>query len=190
MNDRALAWPLSVRLLHWASAALVFGLLGLGVYMVQFVHDAGHRFALTQTHKSLGVSVLALTLVRLCVRVGAMAPKPEPAPQLVRIAAKAAHVGLYVLLLAMPLSGWLMTTTTPVRVPTVVFGLFELPYPLAPDLPTYRLARTIHVASALALAALVVLHVVAALVHARVWRDTTVERMWRKPSRIEAMPGE
>jgi hypothetical protein len=47
----------------------------------------------------------------------------------------------------MPLSGWLMASTTPVRVPTFVFGLFELPYPLALDFATYRFARAIHVAS-------------------------------------------
>jgi cytochrome b561 len=49
----------------------------------------------------------------------------------------------------MPLSGWLMASTTPVRVPTFVFGLFELPYPLALDFATYRFARAIHVASAI-----------------------------------------
>jgi cytochrome b561 len=66
----------------------------------------------------------------------------------------------------LPLSGWLMATTTPVRVPTVVLGLFALPYPLTPDLATYRLAHAIHVTTAIALALLVILHSAAAMAHA------------------------
>ena len=106
------------------------------------------------------------------------APKPEPALRSVTIVARAVHVGLYVLLLLLPLSGWLMVTSTPVRVPTVVFGLFELPYPLVPDIGRFRLAHTAHIVLAVTLAALVVLHVAAALAHAWVWRDRTLTRMW------------
>jgi cytochrome b561 len=79
---------------------------------------------LTQTNKSVGVAVFALMVVRLCRRILTTGPKPDPAGPLLRRAPKAAHIALYGLLLLMPLSGWLMATTTPVRVPTVVFGLF------------------------------------------------------------------
>ncbi|HYA07323.1 MAG TPA: cytochrome b/b6 domain-containing protein [Xanthobacteraceae bacterium] len=180
MDERAAAWPLSLRLVHWASAALVIAMLGLGLYMVQIVHNPAVRFDLTQLHKSIGVAVLALTMARLCLRALATAPKPEPSAPSILLAAKTAHISLYALLLAMPLSGWLMATTTPVRVPTVVFGLFALPYPLAPDLPTYRMAHAVHVAAAILLAALIVLHVAAALAHALIWRDRTLARMWSK----------
>ena len=172
------AWPLPVRLIHWASAALIIGALALGTTMVQLVQDAAERFDLTQTHKSIGVTVLALTLLRLCVRMSMTAPPPACLPPPMLKAAKAAHRGIYALLLVMPLSGWLMTTTTPIRVPTIVFGLFELPYPLAPDLPTYRLAHAIHVTAAILLATLIALHVAAALLHALWWRDGTMLRMW------------
>jgi cytochrome b561 len=70
-----------------------------------------------------------------------------------------------------------MVTSTPVRVPTFVFGLFELPYPLAPDIARFRLAHGAHVVLAVTLAALGVFHVSAALVHAWVWRDRTLRRM-------------
>jgi cytochrome b561 len=92
-------------------------------------------------------------------------------------AAKVAHFGLYVLLVLLPLSGWLMASTTPVRIPTRVFGAFELPYPLGPDLPAFRFFHAVHVMAAILLAALVVLHVAAALVHALYWRDRTLRRM-------------
>ena len=177
-------WPLSLRLVHWATAALVFAALGLGTYMVQLVHDPAERFELTQTHKSIGITVLALTVARLCLRILTNVPKPEPAAPLVLLAAKLAHIFLYALLLLMPLSGWLMATTTPVRVPTFVFGLVELPYPLSPDLTTYRIAHTIHVVSAIFLASLVVLHVAAAIIHAFLWQDRTLARVWWRRSPV------
>ena len=65
---------------------LVVAALGLGTYMVQLVHDPAERFELTQTHKSIGVAVLALTVVRLCLRILTNAPKPEPAAPLVLLA--------------------------------------------------------------------------------------------------------
>jgi cytochrome b561 len=177
MNKEAV-WPLALRIMHWVTAALVLGALLIGVTMVQVVRDPGVRFELTQTHKSIGVAILGLALVRLCLRIRATAPMPEPAAPLLIIAAKAVHIALYVLLLAMPLSGWLMASTTPVRVPTSVFALFDLPYPLAPDFATYRFAHDLHVASAISLASLTALHVAATLVHSLLWRDHTVRRMW------------
>ncbi len=178
MSEKEAAWPLPVRLIHWASAALIIGALALGATMVQLVQDAAERFDLTQTHKSIGVTVLALTVLRLCVRIATTAPPPAALRTRILKAAKVAHRVIYSLLVVMPLSGWLMTTTTPIRVPTIVFGLFELPYPLAPDLPTYTLAHAVHVTAAIALVALIGLHVAAALVHALWWRDATMERMW------------
>jgi len=160
MSERV--WPPALRLLHWASAVLVIGALGLGAYMVQLVEDPAERFDLTQTHKTVGIAVLALTVARLCLR--ALATAPRHARPL--LAAKAAHAGLYALLLLLPASGWLMATTTPVRVPTVVLGLFTLPYPLAPDLAMYQVAHGVHVTAAISLALLVLLHSAAALAHA------------------------
>lgn len=188
MNESRRLWPLPVRLFHWLGAALVLGTLVLGTFMVQFVDDAARRFELTQTHKGIGVAILGVTIIRLGLRLATLAPKPEPAARLLLLAAKLAHRALYALLVIMPASGWLMTTTTPVRVPTVVFGLFRLPYPLAPNLPVYRVAHAIHVASAIALAVLIAGHVAAALIHALLWRDRTLTRMlWRLPGSAKAM---
>src|SRR4051812_32471564 len=130
MNDGVKMWPLSLRVIHWISAALVVASLGLGTSMVWFVDDPAARFELTQTHKSIGVTVLALTMLRLCLRIMTAVPEADPiAPSrpLWQSAAKATHLFLYVLLVTLPLSGWLMVTTTPVRIPTRVFRLFDLP---------------------------------------------------------------
>jgi cytochrome b561 len=78
MNSAATVWPLSLRIAHWLNAALVIGALGLGAFMVLAVHDAATRFELIQTHKSIGVSVLVLTVLRFCLRSVMRVPKPEP----------------------------------------------------------------------------------------------------------------
>src|ERR1700733_14325126 len=107
MNDGGPAWPLLVRSLHWLSAVLVVGLLGLGFVMVQLVHDPAKRFDLTQSHKSIGLIVLALTLARLGLRIIVTPPKEEPIKRHLRLTAKGTHTALYGLLVLMPLSGWL-----------------------------------------------------------------------------------
>jgi cytochrome b561 len=183
MNESITAWPLSLRLAHWLNAVLVLAALGLGAYMVLLVANPAQRFELTQTHKTIGITILALTVVRLCCRTFMHAPKPEQVAPSILLAAKASHVGLYLLLLLMPLSGWLMATSTPIRVPTWLFGLLELPYPLAPNLATYRLAHTVHICLALLLASLIALHVAATIVHAFIWHDRTLARMWRRSLR-------
>ena len=90
-------WPLSLRLVHWLSAVLVLAALGLGTIMVQFVPNPAVRFELTQTHKSIGITILALTVLRLCRRLFSRAPKPEPAARSLLIAAKATHLAHYAL---------------------------------------------------------------------------------------------
>jgi cytochrome b561 len=179
--SEAAAWPLPLRLIHWLSAALILGTLVLGFCMVQLVANPARRFDLTQIHKSIGVTILALSVLRLCVRIVMAASKPDRSTPRLAAAAEAAHIGLYALIVIVPLSGWLMVSTTPVRVPTSVFSLFDLPYPLLPDMALYRLAHIAHVAVASALAALVALHIAAAAMHALWWRDSVFGRIWRAP---------
>jgi cytochrome b561 len=82
----------------------------VGALIVLAVHNAATPFDLTQTHKSIGVSVLVLTLLtllRLGMRCFFRAPKLEPIARSVVIVGRAVHVGLYVLLLLLPFFGWL-----------------------------------------------------------------------------------
>ena len=91
MNESTTAWPLSLRLAHWLNAVLVLAALGLGAYMVLLVVNPAQRFELTQTHKTLGITILALTVVRLGCRAFMHAPKPEQAAPSIWWAAKASH---------------------------------------------------------------------------------------------------
>ena len=182
MNEPAATWPLAIRVAHWLSAALVISLLVLGAVMVFAVVDPARRFELTQIHKPLGILALVLTGARLCCRLCSRAPKVKRTSRRTAAAAKAAHLALYLLLFLMPLSGWLMVTSTPIRIPVSLFGFIDLPFPLAPDLATYQAARATHLVLSIALALLVVVHTGAAMVHQFLWRDGTLARMWG-PSR-------
>jgi cytochrome b561 len=179
MNEPAAAWPLAIRIAHWLSAALVISLLVLGAVMVFAIADPARRFQLTQIHKPLGILALVLTGARLCCRLCSSAPKVAPTSRLAALAAKAAHLALYLLLFLMPLSGWLMVTSTPIRIPVSLFGPIDLPFPLAPDLATYQAARTTHLVLSIVLALLVAVHTGAAMVHQFLWRDGTLARIWR-----------
>jgi cytochrome b561 len=178
MNEPAAIWPLPIRIAHWLSAALVISLLVLGAVMVFAVADPARRFELTQIHKPLGILALILTGARACCRLCSSAPKVALTSRPAVLAAKAAHLALYLLLFLMPLSGWLMVTSTPIRIPVTLFGFVDLPFPLAPDLATYNAARTTHLVLSIALALMVVVHTGAAMVHQFLWRDGTLARMW------------
>jgi cytochrome b561 len=178
MNKAAAAWPPALRIAHWLSATLVIALLLLGAIMVFAVSDSARRFELTQIHKPLGIAVLVLTVARLCCRLCMTAPKIAETSELTALAARTSHLTLYLLLLLMPLSGWLMVTSTPIRIPVTLFGLVDLPFPLPPNLAAYQAARTTHLVLSIALAMTVVVHTGAALVHQLVWRDGTLARMW------------
>ena len=107
---------------HWVIALLVIVNMTIG-----FLHDPVPALgAWMPTHKSIGITVLVLTLGRVAWR----RPPPLPAETKAweRGAAHATHWTLYALLLAMPLTGWLMVSGTEKRRPLDWFGLFDIPY--------------------------------------------------------------
>jgi cytochrome b561 len=170
-------WPGAVRLLHWVSAVMIITMLAVGTIMVR-VDDTGIRFDLYQSHKAFGIVVLAVTVLRLLTRLVLVPRSPAvPGPRWQALAASAAHAALYLLVVAVTLSGWIMASATPLPITTSVFGLFDLPAIVARDLETYRLAKAWHGWLTKALLALVVLHIAAALKHHLVDRDTVLSRM-------------
>ena len=163
-----------MRLLHWTMAGLVLTLLALGFAMTQGTLDGAFdlatSFTLYQWHKWIGLLVLALWLPRLVARGATQAPAALAGWQ--GRAARAAHGGLYVLMLAMPVTGWLATSASPLHLPLLV------PLPeLGPDARAYALLSTAHEILAFALIGLVALHVEGAARHALVNRDDTLRRM-------------
>ncbi len=179
MDQPRQGWPGAIRLLHWMSAVMILTMLAVGTIMVR-VDDTGIRFDLYQSHKAFGIVVLSVTVLRLLVRL-MLAPRGPsvPDPRWQSYAASAAHVALYLLVVAVALSGWTMASATPLPIPTSVFGLFNLPAIVPRDLSTYTLAKTWHGWLTKALLAVILLHVAAALKHHLLDRDTVLTRMIR-----------
>lgn len=173
-TEAARRWGLPLRLIHWAMAALLLGLVVLGWGMTHIRTDLGTTFQLYQWHKSWGLVVLLLLALRLAAR--ALSPRPPPPDRLARLAAATQGL-LYGLMLALPVCGWLMAAASPLALPTRPFNLFTLPAPVGPDMLLFERLRLAHELLAYGLTALVALHVAAALKHHLIDRDDILRRM-------------
>ncbi len=161
--------------LHWLTALAVLGMIPLGIYMHELPLGV-EKLRLYALHKSIGVCILAVTLVRL----GWWAANPVPVPLGQRRPwehrlARSVQAALYLCLLGMPVSGWLMSSASNFSVS--VFGLFTLPDFIAPSEPAFELWRTVHFGIAVTLVAALVLHLAGALRHHFLLRDDTLRRM-------------
>jgi len=160
--------------LHWLIALLIFCALPLGVYMHDLPFSPG-RLKLYSYHKWLGVTVFLLALARVAWRIGHPAPPPAGMPAWQRIASVATHHLLYVLILAVPVSGWLMSSAKGFQ--TVYLGIIPLPDLLTKDKAIGDMLTTVHQVLNFTMAALVLTHVAAALKHYVVDRDEVLGRM-------------
>lgn len=169
--------------LHWTIAFAIAGLLMLGTVMVRLTPGSSLQFELYQWHKSVGITVLALSLLRLGWR---LAHPPPPLPANLRpwerALARLTHVGFYVLMLALPLSGWMIVSASLWNIPTVLYGAIPLPHlPILSTLehkkPVEDALKEVHEWLAITTTTLLVLHVAGALKHHFVLRDDTLLRM-------------
>jgi cytochrome b561 len=162
------------RILHWLMAIMVLAMLFIGVTMVSIVGPA--YITLTDIHKPLGISILALVLLRLIVRwrLGAP-PLPQETPPAQAAAARLSHWVLYALLLAMPLIGWGMLSAG--GYPIVLWGPIHLPPILPHDDGLYATLRLCHTVFAYLLFAVILTHFAAALFHGLIRRDGVLESM-------------
>lgn len=127
-------------------------------------------------HKSLGVTVLAIFLVRfIWRRWGEITPTPLPAPVLAQWLARAVHALLYLAMVAVPLSGWWYNSAA--GFPLQIFGLFNLPHLVAADPQIKPIAHAAHMVAIWSMLGLVGLHVAGALRHHFIDRDATLTRM-------------
>ncbi|MDE1996727.1 MAG: cytochrome b [Rhizobiaceae bacterium] len=162
------------RLLHWLMAIAILAMLFIGVGMVSTVVPL--YVPLLQTHKTLGIAVLLLALIRLVVRfISGAPPLPADLPEPMKLAAHLSHVALYALMIGMPLIGWAMLSAA--AYPIVLYGGIRLP-PILPQNDTlHSLLWTAHHYLALAFFALVLMHLAAALFHGLVRRDGVLDTM-------------
>jgi cytochrome b561/polyisoprenoid-binding protein YceI len=171
--------------LHWAIAALLAFQISVG-WALEGLGARG--FSLYQLHKSVGITVLALTLVRVAVRYW----KPRPAKLeggWQGALSSAVHIGLYAFMLGAPLTGWALVSTAKVKVPTLIFGIIPLPHLPLPA-SAHGLAENGHGLLAWIGIALFLLHVAGALRHHVLMRDGLIWRMvpGRSTALLVALP--
>ncbi len=161
--------------LHWVIAVAIVATFSLGIYMHELPLSPD-KLKLYSWHKWAGVTIFLLVLARIVWRLAHRPPAPVAGmPAWQRQAAEAVHVLLYVLMVAVPISGWLMSSAK--GVPTVWFGVLPLPDLVGKDKGLGELLETAHKALNLGMAALVLVHVGAALKHHLVDRDDVLVRM-------------
>lgn len=173
-DDRPASWPRPLRVLHWLTVLCVTAAAAI-ILLRDEVSGRALRTWLLEGHRHFGLIVLVLFVVRLVVRLRAAKLPPIAMPPVMRLAARATHVALYLLLLAMPLLGWAMCSAGDQDVH--FFGL-TLPRLVAPDDDLADRLQALHVDAAWVLLALVCLHIGAALFHHFGRRDGLLRRMW------------
>jgi cytochrome b561/polyisoprenoid-binding protein YceI len=169
-DDAAQArYSLLAIILHWTIAAAILMQFILATRMDGRTPEA---FALFQLHKSIGITILLLSLLRVAWR---LTHRPPPEPSLAtweRALSRIVHVGFYVIMIAMPLTGWLMVSTSRLAVPTVLYGIIPWPHlpgtsGLAPAQKAlaHEVGETGHYILAITALGLLALHVAGALKH-------------------------
>ncbi|MBC2769857.1 cytochrome b [Pusillimonas minor] len=161
--------------LHWLVALGLVGTFALGFYM-EGLPLSPNKLKLYSWHKWAGITLFAVIIVRVAWRLSHQPPElPASTGPLAKLAAHAGHLLLYVLMLLIPLSGWLMSSAQ--GFPVVWFGMVALPDLVPKDKALGDVLQTVHVVLNYTLLAAVVGHVVAALYHQYVKKDGLLQRM-------------
>jgi cytochrome b561 len=169
-------------ILHWLIAIGVLFMLVSGVVMVNIEMPKSDQFKLFQIHKAAGVVMLWAIVLRIITRMLSKQPvMPDALNERQKSLAKLGHLALYIGLLAMPLSGWLMVSASPFGLPTFVF-VDWIKWPHIPFVERNKsieaVARNMHWIVASGLFLLVVGHVLAVILHKKKQGISLIKRMW------------
>jgi cytochrome b561 len=168
-------WGAVAQAFHWLIAILIVAQGAIGLIMVE-LGMTPTKVKVFALHKSIGLTILGLALLRLAWRAAQRVPRDPPMPCWQRIAARASHFLLYALILVLPISGWLFNSAA--NFPLEWFGLVHVPsltQGYAPRLKAWALDA--HVSLFWILAGVVAVHVAGALWHHLVQRDDVLLRM-------------
>jgi cytochrome b561 len=186
MKNNELRYGAVAMTLHWLIAAAVVVNICLGLYFADLPRSDPNLFALAQLHKSIGLTVLVLSLARVLWRlVNPVPPLPADLSPTLKWAAHATHFLLYALIIVIPLTGWLLVSASPLGLPTMYFGWFAWP-----NLPGFAgMTRAVkhvwqhdfgaaHVFLAWSAIVLIPIHLGGALYHHFQRRDDVLRRMF------------
>jgi cytochrome b561 len=168
-------WGWLSKILHWLTAVLIFVQIPLGFY-AESLNLSPLKMDIFVWHKSLGMLVFLLLILRLLWRIKGTIPKTFGASLIQQYFAQAAHYLLYGLMVLLPISGWI--TSSAANIPIKLFWLIPLPALVGPDDALKSLAAEVHEISVFVLLAVLILHIGAALRHHLLLRDNTLKRMW------------
>jgi cytochrome b561 len=163
--------------LHWIIAALIVS----NIYLASVAHELPRelRGPYMDPHKAIGVSILLFSLFRLFWRLGHKPPPlPDAIPGWQAKLGRLVHALFYFLIIAVPLSGWIMASAHPQAPPVSYFGLFDVTLPLGKNEALAGFGNDAHEILTKPLAILIFLHVIAALKHQFADRLPFIQRMW------------
>lgn len=170
--------------LHWAIAVGILGMIAMGWYMGDLPNDAPNKSGLYQLHKSVGITLLVLSIARLIWRFMNPPPEEPPMPVWQMRAAGAVHVLFYVVMIGLPLTGWILVSASERGLPTLLFGAVEWPHlPVFSSMAAetkralHPILENLHGKQAWVVIVLLVLHVGAALKHQYLDKDRLMARM-------------
>ena len=170
-----MSYTKTAKALHWLMAALLFGLLALGFYM-QDLPLSPEKLQLYSWHKWAGVTAFLLVAFRLFWRLAHRPPAlPASMPKRMQFAAHAGHLLLYGLMIAIPLSGWLMSSAKGFQ--TVYFGVLPIPDLIEKNKELGHLLAEVHETLSWLFIILLVGHIAAALKHHFIDKDDILIRM-------------
>lgn len=166
------------KLIHWTTAIIIIGLLSVGFYMTS-LEASPAKFEIFALHKSFGILVLVLGLARIVWHIFCRKPRSLPTHNpWEKFLSHAAHGFLYFAIIAIPLSGWIMSSAG--DFPNVFFGLFEMPDLVAKNEEIFRSSREAHEILAVVLILVLGMHILGAFKHHFIDRDETLERMTKR----------
>ena len=173
LRNTTRAWGTLSKSLHWTIVLLILCQPLLAMYADSLSGPA--KIAPLALHKSLGITVLALAIIRLVWRWLNPVPSTGHLATWERALARLSHVALYALIFAMPLTGWMMSSAR--NFPVSWFNLAQLPDLVRPGRGTYELMHDLHGALFAALACVALLHIAGALKHHFIDRNDVLRRM-------------
>jgi cytochrome b561 len=175
LRNTTQGWGTPAKLLHWLMAVLIFNQIALGWLAVSW-RLSPTKLNLFVWHKSFGMLILVLVLLRLLWRLANPTPAlPTDTLRWEHAAARASHFVLYLLMIVMPISGWIINSAA--NIPFKVFWLIPLPAIVAPDKDLADLMKQVHLWLFITLSVVLVAHIGAALRHHFAKRNDVLTRM-------------
>jgi cytochrome b561 len=178
LTNSADRYGLVSRLLHWLMALLILAMIGVGAYMTDLDKEDPLRAQLYTLHKEIGITILALAVLRILWLLAARPPVLPAALQRWEVILARATTGvLYLLMLATPIAGFLMTNAT--GKPVSYFGLFNLPVLIGENHDLHETLEEVHGFLAFTILALVGLHAAGAIKHRFLDKDPEADVLKR-----------